>query len=339
MNHSSFRPFYDRMADRLGISSVGKALVSLFLGLAFFVARFLSVEGTIYRDWSWMLGVLISLSMLFLYYATDTLRNLFPRMDLRLRRTSNETYLKPLKRTVSDGNFIRAGIFFGALNCLMGYLFGAANEDLPNIISIFSGFFVVGFICGMAALGIYGVLVTMKAFTSKGKLNLDYTEPDRCGGTLFLGEALVKFSLVTLIMGVMICVYILNAFEVQSGLVRGLMWFWIIWPFLLSMAVLLAPSAEINRVLREYKVEEEERMQRDLAELRTRIEDSSPGTSEALRGDYGHRRKLRAELHVMRTWPFNVGSAAKYVAGFLGNAVWVMMQPNAIKLVQRLGQT
>ena len=63
----------------------------------------------------------------------------------------------------------------------------------------------------MAVFAIYGLLVAFKAFPRKLKRCLDFTAPDRCGGIAFVGEALVVFSSVTLIAGVMISVYILKA--------------------------------------------------------------------------------------------------------------------------------
>jgi hypothetical protein len=154
-------------------------------------------------------------------------------------------------------------------------------------------------------------------------LEIDYTAPDGCGGTLFLGEALVKFGSVTLIMGVLIALFIVNFKWVNSGhtLVRALMWFWIVFPFAASLVVMLAPSAAINQVLSEYKVEQEDRLDDDLEELRSRSRDPSLTSAdrEAARKDYDYYNKLRADVYKMRTWPYAVASSLEYVGMFVGN--------------------
>ena len=194
-----------------------------------------------------------------------------------------------------------------------------------NLASTYLGFLAVGFVCGMAAWGIYGVWATIRT-AMREEFDVDYTAPDRCGGTLFLGEAFVKFAGVTLVMGVLIAVYILYSpwARADEGWVRGLMGFWIVFPFVMSLVVLLGPSAEVNRVLREHKVGEGQALQDRLVVQRARIDDTTLGAAdrEALRGDYQHQTKLRAELYTMRTWPYSFGptsATSEYSRATLGS--------------------
>ena len=323
MDNLKFLPFYDRVIIRFPVHVIGKLLVSALLGLIFLAAHYISIGNKVLSDWSWFLSVLISTAMLCLYYATHTLRTIFPEMDLRLRPDGDDVYMTPLKRILSDRNFILAGLFFGLLNCGFGYSFGLPYVKGLAVFTILGGYYLAGFVCGMAAFGIYGVLVTINAFSRKAKRSLDFTSPDRCGGTLFLGEALVVFSSVTLIVGVMISVYILKADWTRDNTwwVTSLKWFWVAFPYVMSLIALIAPAVAIKKELREYKMEQESVLQGQLTELRKRLENNRRDATErkALREDYEFRTSMRKDLHRMRTWPYGLGSNLKYLTVFVAN--------------------
>jgi len=334
MSHS-FHPFYEQIPDALpGPSSLlWKVCISIFLAAVFLAAQFRFIGDQIFHDWTWLLDVLIASAPLMLYYASHTLRDLFPHMDSRLPKSreqpAEQNYLTRVRMILRDRNFVIAGLFFGALNCVMGFVFGVPGNSVMGRIALFTGFFVVGFICGMAALGIFGVLHVIKAFMKASDLEKDYSAPDRCGGMLFLGEALVKFSSATLVMGVLIAIFIVNFPWTGRAnvIVKAFMWFWIAFPFFLSLLVLLAPAAEINRVLSDYKVDEEDKMDSRLAILRIKIDDPNmPATDrEAARKDYEYYAKVRSEIYEMRTWPFGISSSVQYATLFVTNAgamVW-----------------
>ncbi len=328
-----FQPFYEAVTAHLPgpASLIWKVGLSVTFGVAFLIALFITIGKGILGDWVWLLSAMITTSMLSLYYATDTLRNLFPHMDSRLHqrgkpfRRAKQTYYRTVRKRLSDRNFMAAGVFFGIVNCAMGYLFGVpAAYNWSGRIAIFSAFFVVGFVCGMAALGIYGVLETVKEFITAPHLELDYTAPDGCGGMRFLGEALVKFGSVTLVMGVLIAVFIMKfpwAGE-ESFVVRGFRWFWIAWPFALSLIVLLAPATEISRVLSDYKVDQQDKLDERLADLRTRANDPSVLASdrEAARKEGEYYSKQREDVYEMSTWPYGFRSSVKYASVFIANA-------------------
>jgi len=245
-------------------------------------------------------------------------------MNMRLRPDDDEVYMTPLKRILSDRNFIIAGFFFGLLNCGFGYCFGLLYTKPLALVTIFSGYLLAGFVCGMAVFGIYGVSVSVSAFSRKAKRSFDFTSPDRCGGTLFLGEALVVFSSVTLIVGVMISVYILKAWpEPKSDpwWITSLKCFWIAFPYVMSLVALIAPAVLINKALREYKIEQEVLLQDHLTKIRKRLEDSqldATGRKE-LREDYEFQQSIRKHLHMMRTWPYGLSANLKYLLVFAAN--------------------
>src|SRR5437762_3539507 len=111
MNDLKFLPFYEWIANRIPGYIVGRVIVSGLLGSVFLIVHCLSIgsqvcDGGCFGDWSWFLAVLISTAMLCLYYATHTLRAMFPEMDIRLPRNDSEVYMRPLTDTLSDSKFI-----------------------------------------------------------------------------------------------------------------------------------------------------------------------------------------------------------------------------------------
>jgi len=295
---------------------IGKVLVSALLGLAFLAAHYGSIGNKVFEDWSWFLSALISTAMLCVYYATHTLRIILPEMAKRVRLDGDEVFMTPLKRILSDSNFVLAGLFFGFLNCGFGYGFGLPYSQGLAVVTILSGYFLAGFVCGLAVLGVYGVSISIRAFSRKAKRALDFTSPDCCGGTLFLGEALVVFSSVTLIVGVMISVYILKAdwTRDQTWWILSLKYLWIGFPYVMSLLALIAPAVPISNELREYKIEQDDLLQVRLTEIRERLE--QPQLSAAERKDlhecYQFQQSLRRDLHRMRTWPFGLGANLQY---------------------------
>lgn len=330
---SQFLPFYETWADwigkRLGVSLIGKLIASLIPGLVFFVIHFLCTRGDLsepliarFHAWSWMIGVMIICCLLSLYFATHAFKGLFPQIDVWQTPDKRRLYLDQLNRILSDRNFVLAGTFFGALNMLMGYWFDVPYTAIASQVSIYLGFFLVGFVCGMAAWGICGVLVTLSVIVRQGLLNLDFTAPDRCGGTKFLGEAFVKFSAVTLIMGVMISIYILFAgwSKQCDQLVQVAMGLWIGWPYLLSAAVFAIPAVDVSQKLKDYKLEQERFLREGLEQLRVRLDVDAIATEErqSIEAAIDRFSKQRDLLYAMRTWPFGSADSFKYGVVLLG---------------------
>ena len=268
-------------------------------------------------------AALIATAMLCLYYASHTLHALLAEMGMRLRADGPALYRDTVKRTLSDRNFLLAGLFFGLLNCAFGLFFGIPYSETLASATILAGYFLAGFVCGMAVLGIYGVSVSIAAFAPKLKHSFDFTSPDGCGGTQFLGETLVIFSSVTLIVGVMISVYLLKADWTRNdaGWIGALKYFWIVFPYLMSLTVLIAPAVAINTELREYKLRQEGIIQDKLNRIRERLEKKQldPTERKELREDYEFQQGVRKDLHGMRTWPYGFGANLTYLGVFVAS--------------------
>src|ERR1700704_3309921 len=100
MDAEKFFPFYERIACRIPGYIFRRVLVSGILGLAFLAVHYLSIGNLVFgidvSDRSWFLGILISTAMLCLYYATHTLRAMFPKMNARLDAGGKELCMQVL---------------------------------------------------------------------------------------------------------------------------------------------------------------------------------------------------------------------------------------------------
>jgi hypothetical protein len=305
---ADFEPFYDRIAGYGPAPFLIKIALSVLLGAPFFFGA------------SKLLGVLISSAMLALYFATETFRGTLPYMALKLDPHANDALLERIRQVLSDRLFMVGAIGFGILNFCVGLLLGAPGSGWTLALT-YAGYLVAGFSCGMPVVGICGVVRTIDRFAEL-KPKLDYTEPDRCGGTAVFGSALVRFGSVTMIVGVMISWYILRTpWEHDNGIADLLKWFWVAWPFLLSLIVVLAPSGRIADLLKQLAIRETRELESRLESLTAQIEDASltPAAREEARRSYLYYRKLRGELHRMRTSPFEPVSWGKYATIFAVN--------------------
>lgn len=321
-----FRPFLDRF------SVLTRVLLSIFIGASFVWIQYWSLDSKERTHYWWLLGAMISCATLFFCYATAVFRAALWEMYAKTDSPEQTVYFQEVLTELSDRRFLQAAIFFGCLNAVMGILFGVPYSGiLAKMVAVF-GFFVVGFACGMPAQGIYGVVKVVDAFAGEEKLRLDYTDPDGCGGLRFLGTALVRFSSITLIMGVLIAWYILHTSwtHTNSPLVQGVFAFWIAFPFLLSLLVLFVPASAISRRLKAFKLENSKTLQSRIDSLRNEFENSSHDARrhEILEKIYDYHVKLRMELYAMRTWPYNLNSGVKYSSVFLVNAGAALVNAN-----------
>lgn len=324
MGSSQFLPFYERLSARFPGRIFGRAFISALLGLAFLVVQYASLGNGIFADWSWFIGLLIGAMMFCLYVATFALHALLLRMATYSEQGSRACH-DCLKRTLSDQNFVVAGVFFGVLNCVLGYSFGLPHTDAPAVVSLLLGYFLVGFVGGMGVLGIYGVFVAISAFSRDLKSALDITSPDNCGGTQFIGEALVVFSSVTLIAGVMISIYIVETHwsGTPASWVVALRSFWIAFPYVMSLIILFAPAIPLHLELHRYKLEQESIFRARLAAIRRSLEKPQLDAinRKELREDYEFDQAARRELHQMRLWPYGMSAGSKYLIVLIANSI------------------
>jgi len=343
-------PFYDKFAELRYIpyykgksSFITKLVLTTLLGLSFLGLRYWSVIHSgneahyLFGDWSWLLALMITTVMLGLYYATHVYRIMITEVLRRLPEdVTKEDILEPISDYLTDRKFIISGVGFGVFTCLLGYFFGLPDYEgfacgccgIPDNIwfanfTIYYGFFFAGFVNGLAVFGIMVVLRSFKIFSDKIDSSIDFTFPDRCGGTAFLGTALMVYSSVTLISGVMITVYTLNIPWKNlgtDGIIRdGIIVsesLWIALPYVMCLVVLMIPALRINKILRNYKIRREGELQEKLVTLQNELENPEidPTTLKEKQEIYNYHSERRKNLYEMRTWPFCASANAKYLS-------------------------
>ena len=338
MSDKQFEPFYERVfnhekiAKNLPIPVVGKLLLSFFLACLFLVPYFLMLYGDkseavkeVEWQWEWLIGLIIFFAMSFLYYATHTFRNLFLLLDAHWGPINNQSnYIDHANDVLSDKKFLWIAGLIGAFNLGMGWLFGMPKgiESTLNLSIISWGYFLVGAVCGLAAAGIFGVIRVFTFLCQKGSFDFDYTAPDGCGGVRFLGDAIIKFSSVTLIVCVMISIYIINVEWKDEGnlLVKVFIWLWVAFPYFLSLLVVVAPAVGVNQLLRKYKSDEDCKLKEESRQLLNKMNTLSENSQlNELQEKYKHIGELREKLYQMRTWPFGLSEYYQYGAVFISN--------------------
>ena len=324
----SFHPFFERFPDHFSIPLIIKLLLSMLLGFVFFGPHYRIVGEGVLVDWSWLLCLLIVMAMISLYYATHTFRTMFSQMYVRLNKRDpanvDQAYMNAVKHYLSDKRFFWIGVLFAVLNCGVGWFLGISSEQPAAVVTTYVGFFIAGFVCGMALCGIVGVVIALTAFLKSGP-KVEYTNPDECGGLLFLGEALIKFSGVTLLVGVLISLYIFQVKWVWEGdtavLAPALMWIWIALPFVMSLTILLAPASRANKELMTHKIRMEAELVLAFDKAREALDEAATAEQrEDVRDEIKFYVELRAQLHRMRVWPFNAQATIKFLILFVSNA-------------------
>ena len=318
MKYKGFTPFYEKITDYFHGGFAGKILFAFFFGGGVLVIQYLSIGIKVFENKGWVLSVLISVAILCLFYATHIFRLLLPQLGSKLDSNNRDIFIASIHKYLSNVKFVLTGIIFGVLNSGMGYIFGlpAIYNSMLEKVTILGSFFVAGFVCGLAILGIFGVTKCILVFSNKCDDFFDYSSQDYCGGTHFIGQALVIFGSVTLIVGVLISLYISNTAwgNKESILVKLLYYFWVIFPYLMSIFVLLIPAISINKALTMYKLNKEVQLTKVIRNIFDELEktDINPERKHELYKDYDFQINRREELHKMRTWPFSIGTNSTY---------------------------
>ncbi|PTN08111.1 hypothetical protein [Nitrosomonas aestuarii] len=318
MAYDDFCPFYERAFKNIRGGFMEKVLVSLLLGASILVIHYLSIGTVVFDEKGWILSIIITVASLSLFFATHTFRMLLPQLGQRLKPNERDKLIVSINNYLSDRKFLLGGMTFGFLNSLMGVLFGLPDiyDSILDKAVILGSYFIAGFICGVALSGIVGVTKCINSFSKNLEPIFDYTSQDKCGGTRFIGWALLIFSTVTLVVGVLITVYIsITEWKYKSEVYVSILYAsWILLPYIASIFVLLVPAISINKSLNRYKLDKEKKLSESIKLLFNELEnkDISPERKSELYLDYQFQTNMRKELHEMRTWPFSIGTNSTY---------------------------
>ncbi len=315
------RPFFIRVID----SYQGYFLwFPVLLGLSFLIP-FLTWIGIDHVDYPVIiLTSIIIVAFLALFIAILTFNNIIPKIDTVCCYNFKVTTL--IKKNLSDKRFALFGFFFSGLNSLIGYVLGIPEVNEYSQWVYLWGYMLAGFICGLAICGVHGLIIILIKVLNQ-KFQLDYTHPDKRGGTGFLGNSIMIFSGVTISVGVLIASYILTEEWNANKMIVGefnlndiILWFWVFWPFFVGSMLLLVPSLKINALLIAYKTENNRALSHELLILREDILSSKEAENlEIKKSMYSFKEELRATLNSMNTWPFSLHSYFSFSSVFFAN--------------------
>ncbi|MEY2518408.1 MAG: hypothetical protein QOF24_167 [Verrucomicrobiota bacterium] len=338
-NEQKFLPFYERIASCLPGYVASRVLLSALLGFAFLTLHHVIgrpvLIASLLADWSWFLALLISVAMLCLYYATYTLGNLCAEFDTRTSLDEQGRLQMHAERYAFRFQIHSVRHLFWAFELYRRILAWIALRRNFRTDDHSHRLFYRGIRWRHGSLGIYGVTRALNAFSINARRTFDFTSPDGCGGTGLVGDSLIVFSSVFLIVGVMISIYMLKTqwSHQDTSFVNPVKIFWIVFPYICSLLALFGPALPIARELRLYKIEQQIALHKRLNEIRAALE-TQTGAAERkdLREDHDFVQNRRKDLHGMRTWPFGLGANLKYLTIFAAN-VSVHVSGNAAKSV------
>ena len=251
-----YLPFYERAIRILPFPyHISSFLIMIPNFLLHFVLGKLFGVKTL-SDFSWFLPIMSAGILILLLWATNHLRqftiNLYPAFKIDKQNNIPRTIVE---NHVKDVTMLKYGFSFGFANLGLGLFYGFWYEQPVLLISLGYQIFLAGFIAGMAISGIISILKVVNYITDQKKTDMDFDCPDRCGGMTRIGNSLLKFSLVSLIAGIMIAYYIYNSpWSHQNWkAVIYFMYAWMGFPHFAALSVLLIPFLKIHEFMRNTK--------------------------------------------------------------------------------------
>lgn len=253
---SSTLSFYEKIIIKSKLHYFYWSILILGIFLAAHFNLSYSYDISMISDYSWFLCLMTSYIFLLVIFATRRLRYYF----IDLYRVFNIDYTSPtyfelLRKALGKKYLLLSGSFFGLLNAVFGHTFGIwYKELLPQIIFILH-YFLVGFICGVAIVGIIAVIISINSLVKEKNIILNLFSNDRCFGTSVIGNELLLYSLISLSAGLFISFYIYQSpwNNKNSGIIQFITYFWIAFPHLAAVTVLFFPVYKLHTVIRDYK--------------------------------------------------------------------------------------
>ncbi len=328
--------FYEQIQKHSGLHPL---TLSLIFGSILFLLHFTSTffeknvsTSLIIDDFSFFLAALNAVGLYLIFMATEKLREFIVNLIQLTKQDDDEAsdlFLEKYKKKFLGWRTIFLGVIFGFVNSILAYVFGInySQHGQDFLLSTFLlQVFTVGFIGGITINATFVIQELINDISIKENINLAYFYPDKCAGTLIIGNILFLFSIHFMIIGVLIFLFIHNydwtnlAKDNYNHYVYAIIVFWKIFPFLLSGIIFFLPIKKLNAILREYKIFEQLKVRRRMNYLTGIIisleSDNKESKDKIEILDYHYQKLFRIdkEIEEMNTWPYNL----KYRATFLG---------------------
>ena len=253
-----FYPFFDPYRNGNMLSMSAKVGISLFFGMGYILLQYAAMpEKAVFFDQSiWVLGAIISTSIMALYAATMAFRKSLDTIN-RIEGTGRVSQ-GIVQVWMQDNRFLLAGAVFATINTTVGHLLGVPaefHESVPALSMLYVGFLLSGFFSGMGLLSIASVIVLHLRFAPHIQHALNPDSPDGSGGIGSLGDTLWFFALLIGAVGILVSIFLVNVewSFMYKGYVQVLFMLWLALPYTLAVSIVLVPGLAVRRQVRDFK--------------------------------------------------------------------------------------
>lgn len=274
----SFYPFYDPYRDGNPLNFGAKIAISLSFGGFYLLLQFSAMTDKMayLQQYCWILGVIITTSILALFVATATFRNALAIINEL--EGSTKISANVIETWMTTRNFIFAGLIWATLNTSIGHLLGVPDqyhETVFALVSMYVGFFMAGFSAGIGLLSILGVIILFLRFAPNLQHALDPNDPDGTGGIKRLGDSLWFFGGIIGAVGVLVSLYMFGVDwqYMYKGYVQILFFLWVALPYLLAISIVLVPGLAVRRQVSYYKAYRGEQLKQEKAQVFSAFKD------------------------------------------------------------------
>lgn len=327
--YKEYTPFFEGLADK---TRLPHWLVWVLLGEAVFLIHYLlgvATEQKPLADLSWMIGLMIGVCMIFVEAGGKPLRSLTQDLFHILKKDKSdfgEFYSRHLASSISTRSLLSYGVLLGTANAILGCIYGIWYDGFLMKASTVFMYFSVGFPCGLACAGMFGMIRLMRSVAAED-LSIDVDAADGRGGTGFVGALVLKFALMTFVMGIMIATYVLLApwANKGNGVIRALMYLWAVVPYAVSLAVFFLPVMSLHHRMDDMRLDRLATLKLRKRQIQSRFEQAGAGMQDQERdGLLRESETLREsydQWNSLSTWPFDFGVITKLVASLLIPAI------------------
>lgn len=270
--YSKYLPFYSRESDSESVRYEVKTVIAVAAGCTFLVFQALSLpdKSTFVEQYCWVMGAIITTSLLALYLATDIFRDSLTVIN-KMEGEYNVTD-RVVDRWLSERSYIIAGCIMATLNTSTGHLLGVPEDFYVSPFALFMayfGFILSGFTCGIGVQAILGVIALYVRFAPLLHFSLEPRNPDGMGGIKKLGDSLWFFAFLTSVVSVLISIYVLSVgwSNLGDNRIQLLLLFWISMPYIVAISIVLIPGLVVRRQVSLYKKHKTDQLKREKAEV------------------------------------------------------------------------
>jgi len=324
-------PFYQRLLRLIPIPNFVSAFLIMTPSFIIHYLIGLSFGVNTLADFSWFLPFMSGAILILLIWATGHLKSfalqLYPAFGIDV---GDQKPLEIIRHHLSDKTMLKFGLLFGSLNVSLGSFYGVWYKEIILNISLIYQIFLVGFIAGLAISGIVSILKAIRYLKSSDVTDIHLNCPDNCGGMVRIGNSLLKFSLVSLIAGILIAYYIYNTpwSNQDWTVVRYFMYAWMGFPHVAAITVLFIPFYDIHLMLTEKKNKTMVRLYEQLEQIRQKLLSSSAqdvepdvGRFDVLSTKHDILRSMYEEVENVNDWPTNPRARTSYAFIYISSLV------------------